>query len=197
MKKRYILFAILALLMIQFSCVRVVNAISEGNVDLDPSNKDNIYNNVESADATTYSCGNAMVSDIPGSILDTVHIAYMVIQVVVPVILVVMGMVTLLKSVTSSKEDEIKKAQMGFVKKLITGALVFFVFVIVKLLISFAATSDRSPKIVDCMDCFLNGKDKCSGFTKEDRESVNNFVQESTQFVQNTVNAVINALNKN
>lgn len=163
MKKKYILFAILALLMIQFSCVRVVNAISEGNVNLDPSDKgDNIYNNVDSADATTYSCGNTMVSDIPGNILDTVHIAYMVIQVVVPVILVIMGMVTLLKSVTSSKEDEIKKAQMGFVKKLITGALVFFIFVIVKLLVSFAATSDRSPKIIDCMDCFLNGKDKCS-----------------------------------
>ena len=57
----------------------------------------------------------------------------MVIQIVVPVVLVVMGMITLVKAVTSSKEDEIKKAQMSFVKKLIAAALVLFIFVIVKL----------------------------------------------------------------
>ena len=167
MKKIYIIFAIVSLFMVQLNVVRAYD--SKNNVDLDPvedanGKKTNIYNNVESADATTYMCGNGMVQDIPATLLDTVHIAYMVIQVVVPIILVVMGMITLLKSVASSKEDEIKKSQMAFVKKLISGALVFFIFVIVKLLISFAATSDRSPKIINCMDCFLNDKDRCTKY---------------------------------
>ena len=165
MKKIYILFAILSLFVLQLSVVRAIDL--KNNVDLDPvvdssGKKKNVYNNVPSANATTYSCGKKMVKDIPGNILDTVHNAYMIIQVVVPVVLVIMGMITLLKSVTSSKEDEIKKAQMNFVKKLIVAAIVFFMFVIVKLLVSFAASSDRAPKIIDCMDCFLNGKDNCS-----------------------------------
>ena len=161
MKKICILVAIISLFMLQSNVVMAYDQAN--NVDLDPgANGKNVYKSVESANATTYICGNGMVSDIPKNILDTVHISYMIIQVVVPVILVIMGMITLLKSITSSNEDEIKKAQMAFVKKLITGALVFFVFVLVKLLISFAATSDREPKIINCMDCFLNGKDKCS-----------------------------------
>lgn len=158
MKKIYILFAIVSLFMIQLTCINSVYAVNDGNIDLDPEK----YNNVEGSNATTYSCGKNMVKDIPATILDTVHIAYMVIQVVVPVILVVTGMITLLKSITAGKEDEIKKAQMTFVKKLIVGALVFFIFVIVKLIVSFAATSDRAPKIIDCMDCFLNGKSNCT-----------------------------------
>ena len=167
MKKIYILFAIISLFVLQLGCIRPIYAVNDGNINLDPiedsnGNKSNIYNNVESANATTYSCGKNMVKDIPATILDTVHIAYMVIQVVVPVILVVTGMITLLKSITAGKEDEIKKAQMAFVKKLIVGALVFFIFVIVKLIVSFAATSDRAPKIIDCMDCFLNGKSNCT-----------------------------------
>ena len=157
MKKIYVLFAIISLFVLQLCYVRPIYAVNDGNIDLD-SDK---YNNVESANSITYSCGSRMVKDIPSTILDTVHIGYMIIQVVVPVILVVTGMITLLKSVTAGKEDEIKKAQMTFVKKLIVGALVFFIFVIVKLLVSFSATSDRAPKIVECMDCFLNGKENC------------------------------------
>ena len=158
MKKIYVLFALAILFMVQLCCIRAVYAVDDGNINLDPTK----YNNVESSNSDTYSCGKNMVTEIPATILDTVHIAYMVIQVVVPVILVVMGMITLLKSVTSSKEDEIKKAQMAFVKKLISAALVFFIFVIVKLIVSFSATSDRSPRIIECMDCFLNGKSKCT-----------------------------------
>lgn len=156
MKKIYVLFALLSLFMVQLLCIKPVYAVDEGNINIDNEH----YQNVDSGDG--YSCGSNMVEDIPGTLLDTVHIAYMVIQIVVPVVLVVMGMITLVKAVTSSKEDEIKKAQMSFVKKLIAAALVFFIFVIVKLLVSFSATSDRAPKIIDCMDCFLNGKDNCN-----------------------------------
>ena len=167
MKKIYVLFAIISLFVVQLSVVKAYDR--DNNVNLD---NEGFYHNL---DDYSYSCGKGMVKEIPSSIIETVHIAYLVLQIVVPVILVIMGMITLIKAVTSSKEDEIKKAQMSFVKKLITGALVFFVFVIVKLIISFAATSDRTPKIIDCMDCFLNGKDNCvsSYLTKSSNTSTN------------------------
>lgn len=159
MKKLSILFAIICVFVLQLG---VVNAVDEKNVDLDEPT----YNNMNTEFA---SCGNNMMKDVPISIPKTVHIAYTALQIVVPVILVVMGMITLIKAIISSKEDEIKKAQMNFVKKLIVGALIFFVFVIVKLLVSVAGDSGKTPNIIDCANCFLNGTDNCKITNKKNK----------------------------
>ncbi len=104
---------------------------------------------------------------IDAKIADTVHIIFLVIQIVVPVVLVVFGMIDLIKAVIAGKEDEIKKNQMTFVKRLIAAAIVFFVFVIVKLLISFVADSGKSKDMINCVNCFINGTgDTCA--TQED-----------------------------
>ncbi len=150
MKKIYILFAIVSLFMIQLTCINSVYAADDGNVDIDQD-----YSNLNTGKV---SCGDGMVKNIPTSITKTVNVAYKIIQVVVPIILVVMGMITLVKSITAGKEDEIKKAQMAFVKKLIAGALVFFVFVIVKLIVSVVADGSDKANIMKCADCFLNNK---------------------------------------
>ncbi len=104
---------------------------------------------------------NIMIDE---KIAKTVHIVVLVIQIVVPIILVVFGMIDFVKAVIAQKEDEIKKAQMVFVKRLIAGALVFFVFVIVKMLISFVA--DDSSGITNCVNCFINGPRSKSCITK-------------------------------
>jgi len=107
------------------------------------------YNNYTS---TTVACGE--LSNIPTLIPKVVSIAYMVIQIAVPVVLVIMGSLDLFKGITAQKEDEIKKGQQMFVKRLISAALVFFVFAIIKLLISFVADSSTNP-ILECAECFL------------------------------------------
>ena len=95
--------------------------------------------------------GNGVKIDV--KIANTVHTIVLIIQIVVPILLVVFGMMDLVKAVIAGKEDEIKKSQMTFVKRLIAGALVFFVFVIVKMLVSFVADDDG---IMNCANCFLN-----------------------------------------
>jgi len=100
---------------------------------------------------------------MPGVIIDskipnTVHTVILAIQIVVPVVLVIFGMLDLFKAITAQKEDEIKKGQHLFIKRLISAALVFFVIAIVKLLISFAA-GDDNESIMNCASCFLNGAD--------------------------------------
>lgn len=90
-------------------------------------------------------------------IASIVHLIFLIIQIAVPIILVVFGMIDLLKAVIASKDDEIKKAQMTFVKRLIAAAIVFFVFVIVKLVISLVA--DDSKNLINCVNCFVNGPD--------------------------------------
>lgn len=124
------------------------------NVDLDQE-----YSNLNTE---VVSCGSGMISDVPISIPKAVNIVYTVLQIAVPITLVVFGMIDLVKAVIAGKEDEIKKSQMTFVKRLIVGALVFFVFVIIKLLVSFVAdNSNTATKIMDCADCFLNGTENC------------------------------------
>ena len=99
---------------------------------------------------------------LPGIILDskipnTVHTIIVVIKIAVPVLLVIFGMLDLFKGISAQKEDEIKKAQQMFIKRLISGAIVFFVVSIVQLLVSFV--SDNSGGIMNCASCFLNGTD--------------------------------------
>ena len=72
------------------------------------------------------------------------------------IVLVIMGMLDLFKGIYAQKEDEIKKGQQIFIKRLITAALVFFVVLIVKLVISLVA-DDKGTGIIECASCFLNG----------------------------------------
>lgn len=91
---------------------------------------------------------------------DTIHIVILVIQIAIPILLVIFGSIDFVKALTSGKEDEIKKGQQTFIKRLIAGVIVFFIVAIVKLLITFAAGEDASD-IIKCADCFFNGTKKC------------------------------------
>ena len=113
---------------------------------------------VEVFAAQKVSCGN--VTDIPRKIPELTSLLMTVIQIAVPVILVIMGSMDLFKGVTAQKEEEIKKGQQLFVKRLIVGATMFFVIAIGKLLVSVVADTS-SQNIVECIDCFLSGIDYC------------------------------------
>lgn len=92
--------------------------------------------------------------DIDEQIPNTVSLIVKVIFIAVPVLLVILGSIDLLKGVYAQKEDEIKKGQQTFVKRLIAGVLVFFVYAIVKLLISAVANDDN---VMQCACIFING----------------------------------------
>ncbi len=93
---------------------------------------------------------------IDSQIPQTVHFIIVVLKIAIPILLVILGMMDLLKGVTASKEDEIKKGQQMFIKRLIAAVLVFFVVTIVQLVISFAAKD--STNIMGCAKCFINGE---------------------------------------
>lgn len=106
------------------------------------------------------SCGNNTLTDLPATIPKIVSIAYVLIQIIVPVILVIVGSIDLIKAITAQKEDEIKKKQQIFIKRLISAALIFFLFVIVKFVISVAADSTNAG-LFDCVECIIKNNDKC------------------------------------
>lgn len=109
--------------------------------------------------STKLSCGN--VAGIPEKIPELTSFAITLIQIAIPIILVVMGSLDLFKGITANKEDEIKKGQQMFVKRLIYAAIIFFVVVVAKLLISVVADSTTSNNIAKCIDCFISGIENC------------------------------------
>ena len=104
-----------------------------------------------------------MLTGIPRSVPKIISIVYTLIQIAVPIVLVILGSLDLFKGITAQKEDEIKKGQQMFVKRLIAAALIFFVFALVKIVISLAADekddSKRTGKnIINCAECFIQNK---------------------------------------
>ena len=110
---------------------------------------------------TTVSCGGEMIKDIPVTLPKIISIVYTVIQIAVPIVLVIFGMLDLFKGIAAEKDDEIKKGQQMFIKRLISAAIIFFVFIIVRVVISLAASDeDNSKGILDCAECFISNKCK-------------------------------------
>ena len=102
-----------------------------------------------------YTCGELNLN-VSGVLINLVHTIYLAIQVGVPILLVFFGMLDLGKAVMAQKEDEIKKGQQMFVKRLITAVIVFLVFFIVQLVIGLVS-SDAS--VTSCAQCFINADD--------------------------------------
>lgn len=103
-----------------------------------------------------YTCGSLGDIAFSGTFPFIVSTAILIIMIAVPVLLIIFGMLDLGKAVVASKEDEIKKAQGMFVKRLISAVLVFFVIAIVKIVIRFV--SNNNSTVANCFNCFVNGE---------------------------------------
>ena len=109
----------------------------------------------------TISCGfNAngdpllvMDSMIPNLISTIINI----IKIAVPILLVIFGMLDLGKAVMAQKEDEIKKGQQTFVKRLIAAVIVFLVIFVVQIVIGLVAPRGENADVWSCFDCLING----------------------------------------
>ena len=97
--------------------------------------------------------------DIPGKLINVVSTIIIVLKFGVPVLLIIFGMLDLGKAVIASKEDEIKKGQQMFIKRLIAAIIVFFVITVVQLVVNLATDNDsgENKNIWDCVDVFIKG----------------------------------------
>lgn len=139
---RKVFFKCFLCAIIQLFFVGVVSATQYSNY-----NEDNLL-----------SCGGGYLTDIPAIIPKITSIIYVIIQVAVPILLVIFSSFDLIKAISAGKDDEIKKNQNVVIKRLIAGVLVFFVFAIVK----FVVTNFTDSNIMDCASCFLDYKNSCS-----------------------------------
>lgn len=108
-----------------------------------------VRNGCEIMDATQI-CGL-----LDADLVTFIHNIVVVIKVAVPIILVIFGMLDFAKGVMAGKEDEIKKGQQFFIKRIIAAVFVFLVITIVQLVMGVVSSDDNS--FWNCADQILNG----------------------------------------
>lgn len=127
----------------------------------DPSVNSGIIKPISPTGTSTYSCGNEMMTGINSNILKATSYSYNILRIIVPLALIILGSMDLIKGIMAQKEDEIKKGQQIFIKRLVAAILIFFVFAIVKFLLGIFASSN-SADIVDCLNCIIDGENSSS-----------------------------------
>ena len=106
------------------------------------------------------SCGNPNglgIKGMPVRIVKIINTIIKILYIGAPIILIILGMIDLGKAVVSQKEDEISKGRRVFIKRLISGLLIFLVIIIVKWGAKLINDSSESSNIISCIDCFMNG----------------------------------------
>ena len=102
--------------------------------------------------------GEVLIDEKIAHVISNIIIA---IQIVVPILLVIYGMLDLGKAIMAQKEDEIKKGQQTLIKRCIAAIIFFFVIVIVKMIVNFVASD--TDGVMSCANCFIQGprNDSC------------------------------------
>ena len=71
-----------------------------------------------------------------------------------------MGMLDFAKATIGSDEAAIKEARGKFIKRLLAGAIVFLVFVVIKFAIQ-AFPTGASDSVINCVECFIKDTGNC------------------------------------
>lgn len=116
-------------------------------------------------------CGDEVI--LPKQLPNITNFFINIILVVTPIVLIVMGMIDLAKGVIGSDEEKIKKGRKTFFKRIISALCVFFVVLIVKFVVNVIDGENRASAL-DCVNCFLNGEDKCTPYVEPVEETGNN-----------------------
>ncbi len=70
----------------------------------------------------------------PNSVMGIINTILLYVRVIVPILIILLGSLDFAKAVVSGKEDEMKKAQITFVKRIVAGVLVFLAPVLVNII---------------------------------------------------------------
>lgn len=104
---------------------------------------------------------------IPTGIGNVVHLIVVAIQVVVPILLIIWGMIDFAKAIIGQDEDKIKAGQKTFIKRLIAAVVVFLIVTIVQLAINLAASiggeGNDAGSAWKCAKCLINGDESQCG----------------------------------
>lgn len=107
---------------------------------------------------------------IPNQLFNAVSLVVRLIQIAVPILLIIFGMMDFAKSVVAKNEDDVKKYRKNFTSRLISAVIVFLIVWIVQLAVSLISTvedqtNEKGQTISDIWSCskkFIVGIDNNS-----------------------------------
>ncbi len=106
--------------------------------------------------------GTGGEAGIPEGIGNVVHLIVVAIQIVVPILLIIWGMIDFAKAIIGQDEDKIKAGQKTFIKRLIAAVVVFLIVTIVQLAITLAASvggeGNDAGTVWGCAKSLINGQ---------------------------------------
>lgn len=100
---------------------------------------------------------------VPSAVFNLVHWIIVIIQVVVPILLIIWGMLDFAKGLVKSDEKEIKAGQKTFISRLIIAIMVFLIVTITRLVISLVGeldvneTGTTTESVWTCVDKMIKG----------------------------------------
>jgi len=152
------------------------NVFTITDYDFRKSKENNFLSTVNIIDTNDNLFGNMSVvkcgsNYIPSPIPSITRIVVRFIQIAVPLIVIIMGMIDIMKAVTASDEKKLKDSQTKFIKRLIPAALVFLVITIFQLIIGIVA--DDKSSVLSCINCMVNSSGGCVKVDKPDIPSNN------------------------
>ena len=97
---------------------------------------------------------------IPYAFADIFSILIIIVKIIVPILIVIMGMISYLKIVMSSKaEEDMKKGIKQLTNSAIAAVVIFFIVSIVNFVIGLTAGKDNAAS--SCISCMVN-PEKCA-----------------------------------
>ena len=100
---------------------------------------------------------SGITEPIDAIVPNTVHMIVTLIQIAIPIILILFGMLDLGKAVMANEEKEMKESQKRLIKRILYAVLVFFVIAIVKWIFA-AIDTNNGDDIKNCINCFIGGQ---------------------------------------
>ena len=96
-----------------------------------------------------------------------------IIRIVIPVIIVLLGTIDLGKAVMSGEEKTVKEAQKSFIKRLIYGVAIFFIFIIVEVIFGLLGVKTDEGDTKVCWDCATKPHNKsCISYVEEHEKQI-------------------------
>lgn len=91
-----------------------------------------------------------------------------IIRIVIPVIIILLGTLDLGKAVIAGEDKKIKEAQKTFIKRLIYGVAIFFMFTIVEVIFGLLGVKTNEGDSKICWDCATKPHNKsCLKYVEE------------------------------
>lgn len=116
-------------------------------------------------------------SYIDNDLTNFMHTIVLIIEIGVPILLIIFGMLDFAKGVVAANEDDIKKGQRIFIKRAISAIVVFFIFSVTQLVIGLVANDDS--EVWSCAAAIMNGTNRQISQTKYTPSNISNETKES------------------